>query len=321
MQIFPEMGDHLVKTLILLAVFNGEKHLPALLDSLKAQTDSAFSVLVQDDGSDDGSPALLDALFRADSRFLPGCESGRHLGAAGNFLSLIRQADAALVFLCDQDDVWEPEKVAVLKQAMTESVGRYGAGTPILVHSDCSLIDEDGCQTGDSFFRHQGWDPKAVTLPRLLVQNNVTGCTLVMNRPLCRLVAEHGRAKDLFMHDWFIALTAASFGRVVFIPRALTAYRQHAGNEIGASRLGLLARGFRALAGSKKARRRILLTYTHTQVFCRLYGDLLPEEARRITSAYLATRAMQKIPRVMAVRRLGCIMQSPVTRLGQMLFG
>ncbi len=99
------MGDHLVSTLILLAVFNGEKYLPALLDSLRAQTNSDFSVLGQDDGSDDETPALLDELFRADPRFASGNESGRHFGAAGNFLSLIRQADADYVFLCDQDDI------------------------------------------------------------------------------------------------------------------------------------------------------------------------------------------------------------------------
>ena len=315
------MGDHLVNTLILLAVCNGEKHLPALLDSLKSQTETEFSVLVQDDGSEDGTPALLEELFRTDSRFIPGAESGRRLGAAGNFLSLIRQADADFVLLCDQDDVWMPEKVAVLKQAMTDAAARYGADMPLLVHSDCSLIGDSGEQVGESFFRHQGWDPGAVTLPRLLVQNNVTGCTLVMNRPLCRLVAEHGKAKDLFMHDWFIALTAAAFGHIVFVDRPLTAYRQHENNEIGASRLGLVSRGIRALAGRKKAKRRILLTYTHTQVFRRLYGDLLPDEAEKIISAYLATRRMKKIPRVLAVRRMGCTMQSPVTRMGQILFG
>ena len=315
------MGDHLVKTLILLAVYNGEKHLPQLLDSLKSQTDQDFTVLVQDDGSDDGTPSLLSELFRSDPRFVCGSESGCHLGAAGNFLSLIRQADADFVFLCDQDDIWFPEKISVLKHAMMEASAAYGEDVPLLVHSDCTLVDEDGVQTGDSFFRHQGWDPMAVTLPRLLVQNNVTGCTLVMNRPLCRLVAEHGRAKDLFMHDWFIALTAASFGHIVFVGQSLTAYRQHANNEIGASRFGLLARGVRALAGRKKAKRRIRLTYTHTMVFCRLYGDLLPDAAKKIASDYLATRNMMKIRRVMAVRRMGCTMQSPVTRLGQILFG
>ena len=310
-----------MNTQILLAVYNGENHLNALLESLCAQDDSGFSVLVQDDGSDDASSSLLAEHLKNDTRFFFGSESGMHLGAAGNFLSLIRQADADQVFLCDQDDVWMPEKVSVLKQAMIDAETRFGSDTPLLVHSDCVLMNEDGTVTAESFFRHQGWDPSAVTLPRLLVQNNVTGCTLAMNRPLCRLIAEHGRAKDLFMHDWFIALTAASFGHIIFVDRQLTAYRQHSENAIGASPSGLLVRGVHALGERKKAKRRIQLTYTHTQVFRKLYGDLLPETAQRITSDYLATRTMKKIPRVLAVRRMGCTMQSRITRIGQMFFG
>ena len=315
------MGDHLVKTVVLLAACNGEKNLPALLASLSAQTDPDFSVLFQDDGSADGTPALLAAWAEKDPRFSSGACPGQHLGAAGNFLSLLRQTDADLALLCDQDDLWAPEKILTLKAAMADAIEKYGPETPLLVHSDCSLIDEEGRPLGDSFFRHQGWDPAAVTLPRLLVQNNVTGCALIMNRPLIDLVAAHGRAKELFMHDWFIALTAAAFGRVAFVPQSLTAYRQHASNVIGASKSGLLSRGFRALSRRREAKRRILLTYTHTLVFRKLYEGLLPAEANRITSDYLATRQMKKIPRVLAVRRMGCTMQSPVTRMGQMLFG
>ncbi len=315
------MGDFLVKTEVLLAVYNGEKHLRALLDSLKAQTDPDFFVRFQDDGSSDSTISLLAAAAQEDPRFFSGTEPGRRFGPAGNFLSLIRQSDADCILLCDQDDVWDPDKVAVLKQALAGAENTYGAETPLLAHSDCRILNEEGEETAESFFRHQGWDPCAVTLPRLLVQNNVTGCTLIMNRPLINLVAEHGRAKELFMHDWFIALTAAAFGHIVFVSRPLTGYRQHGGNSIGASRGGLLSRGVQALGRRQDAKRRILLTYTHTKVFCRLYGDLLPADAKRTASAYLETRTMKKIPRVLAVRRLGCTMQSRVTRLGQLFFG
>ena len=315
------MGYFLVKTAVLLAAYNGEKDLPLLLASLREQTFSAFTVLMQDDGSKDGTLALLEDAARQDPRFTLAARQGEHLGPAGNFLSLLRQADADRVLFCDQDDLWDADKIETLSRALDRAEEESGAETPILVHSDCRLIDENGAETAPGFFRHQGWDPAAVTLPRLLVQNNVTGCTLIMNRPLISLVVSHGKAKELFMHDWFVALTAAAFGRVVFVDRPLTGYRQHGDNAVGASRSGLLARGFRALGKRKDARRRILLTYTHTQVFRRLYDGELPEEAERLTSAYLETRRMKKLPRVLAVRRLGCTMQSRVTRLGQLLFG
>lgn len=315
------MGCDLVKTAVLLTAYNGSKHLPALLDSLMDQTDPDFSVLLQDDGSEDETVSLLTSLCEKDPRFSFGSEQGQHLGAAGNFLSLVRQSDADYVLMCDQDDLWEPDKIAVLKKAMNEMEAEYGADTPLLVHSDCSLISEEGEPIGDSFFRHQGWDPKAVTLAPLLVQNNVTGCTLIMNTPLRKLIASHARAKDLFMHDWFIALTAASFGKIRFVNQPLTRYRQHGDNTIGASSKNLIARGFSALTKRQEAKRRILLTYTHTKVFNKLYEGQLPTEAQEIVTSYLATQHMPKIKRVLTVRRLGCVMQSPVTRLGQLLFG
>ena len=315
------MGCHLVTTAVLLTAYNGSANLHELVDSLRSQTDPGFTVLMQDDGSEDGTPGLLKSIAAQDSRFIFGSEQGKHLGAAGNFLSLIRQSTADYCLLCDQDDVWEPEKLAVLKQALQDLEAQYGPETPLLVHSDCSLIDQSGALTGDSFFRHQGWDPGAVSLQRLLVQNNVTGCTLIMNRPLRELIASHAKAKDLFMHDWFIALTAAAFGRIAFVHRPLTRYRQHGGNAIGASTKPLLLRGLDALRNRKDAKRRILLTYTHTKVFRKLYEGELPADALSVVDAYLSTQRMRKLSRVMAVRRMGCTMQSPVTRMGQILFG
>ena len=310
-----------MSTVILLAVYNGEKHLPEQLASLSAQTDGDFSVLYQDDGSSDGTPALMKAYMRNDRRFIPASESGMHFGAAGNFLSLIRQSDADLVLLCDQDDIWEAEKLAVLKQAMLRAEKEFGSDTPILIHSDASVINEDGSPLLPSFFRHQGWDAHAVTLPRLLVQNNVTGCTVMMNRPLRDLIAGYGRAKEMFMHDWFIALTAASFGRIVFVSRPLVRYRQHGTNTIGASRKTLPERALEALGKRDRSRRRILLTYTHAKVFRRIYGDKLPKQAADTVDRYLATQKKRKLLRILSVRRLGCTMQSPITRLGQLFFG
>ena len=310
-----------MKTAVLLTAFNGSAHLPALLDSLRAQTDGDFNVVMQDDGSSDSTPDLLKKTALQDNRFVFGSEQGQHLGAAGNFLSLIRMSDADYCLLCDQDDIWEPEKIAVLKQAMRNMEDQYDKETPLLIHSDCSLINGDGELIAKSFFRHQGWDPDAVTLQQLLVQNNVTGCTLIMNRPLRQLIASHAKAKDLFMHDWFIALTAASFGRIAFVAQPLTRYRQHESNVIGASSQSLLARGISALRNRSDARRRILLTYTHTKVFRKIFGDELPVQARKIVDAYLSTQHMGKFPRVLSVRRMGCVMQNRITRLGQILFG
>ena len=110
-----------MKTSILLAAYNGSAFLPEQLESLRSQSDGDFTVLLQDDGSSDRTQELLEEIAREDPRFVPAAESGRHWGACGNFLSLLRQTDADAVLLCDQDDRWEPEKVALLKSALLEA--------------------------------------------------------------------------------------------------------------------------------------------------------------------------------------------------------
>ena len=305
---------------VLLAAYNGERFLPAQLDSLSAQTETDFQVLFQDDGSADRTPEILAEAARRDPRFVPAQEQGRHLGAVGNFLSLLRQAEGDLIMFCDQDDVWEPDKIQTLARAMRDAAADAGE-IPLMVHSDAVIIDENGQVTEPSFFRLQGWDPGAVTLNRLLVQNNATGCMMMLNRPLADLVVRHGDPEKMFMHDWFIALTAAAFGRIVFVDRPLTRYRQHGENAVGASRATLIERGRKALREGDRARDRIALTYSHTRAFREAYGDALPGEAADLADRYLATEKMPKPERLRAIRRLGCTMQSPVTRLGQIHFG
>ena len=316
------MGDRVVKRVqVLLACYNGGPYLSRQLATLREQDDPCFSVLMQDDGSSDDTASLLREVAGEDGRFHLAGENGRHLGAVGNFWSLLRQSDGELIALCDQDDEWAPSRLSRCREALERAEALYGADTPLLVHSDCRLIDGDGALLAESFFRRQGWDPDATTLPRLLVQNNVTGCTLMMNAPLRRQALQHGDPGRMYMHDWFLALTAAAFGRIVFIPEPLVSYRQHGSNVMGASAAGQVRRGVRALSQWEKGKARIALTYDHTRAFREACGDALPDVARRCIDGYLATQPMGKLRRVLAVRRGGYTMQSPITRAGQLLFG
>lgn len=305
---------------VLLAAYNGERYLPAQLASLQAQTLADFRVLWQDDGSSDGSLSLLTALSGKDSRFFPAAQQGQHLGAKGNFLSLLRQDDAPYTALCDQDDLWHADKLCRCLDALQKAEARYGTDTPLLVHHDCRVVNADGNVLHHSFFRHQGWDGAANTLPRLLVQNNVTGCTCMMNAALRRLVADHADAQAMFMHDWFIALTAAAFGHILFIDAPLLDYRQHGANVMGASRHTLLHRGLTALRMPRAARERIAMTYRQARCFRACFGDELPSGAAAIIDGYLAIEAMPGMQRVRALKKGEYLMQSRIARLGQSLF-
>ena len=321
MPVFPQMGVEVV-TEVLLACYNGEKYLPPLLASLSAQGEKDFRVLMQDDGSRDGTLALLKSQAEADDRFLLTADASpaRLRGAIGNFWSLLGQSRGDYTALCDQDDVWHADRLQAGLAAMGEAEARWGRETPLLVHGDARVVDASGRVLHESFFAHQGWDFRAVELPRLLVQNNVTGCTVLMNRPLRELALRCGDPAKMYMHDWFLALTAAAFGHVVCLPRPLVDYRQHGNNEMGASAAGLAERGVRALSARERGKARIALTYRHTRDFAAAYGALLPPAAREIIDRYLALEHRPKPARVWGMLRGGYRMQSPVTRAGQIFF-
>ena len=101
--------------LVLLTAYNGAAYLPAQLSSLCAQVVS-FTAILRDDGSADDTPALLAAQCHQDARFRLSPTSGVHLGAVGGFFALMREAadSGAPVALCDQDDIWHPDKLTRL---------------------------------------------------------------------------------------------------------------------------------------------------------------------------------------------------------------
>ncbi len=306
---------------VLLAAYNGMRFLPEQLVSLRAQDDPSFHVLLQDDGSQDNTMMLLLQSCAADSRFQMGAEQEHGLGAVGNFWSLMQQCRAPYIALCDQDDRWHTDRLSRCRQAMERAEKQYGEETPLLVHSDCSLIGAEGQPLHASFFDHQGWDRSATGFRRLLVQNNVTGCTILMNEALKNLAVNYGDPAKMVMHDWFLALTAAAFGHVVMVDAPLVDYRQHGNNVQGASHQGQVQRGVKALGAWQKGKNRIQLTYDHAKAFAEMYGAVLPEQARKDVAVYLATQKMKKPQRVAAVQRQGFTMQSIITRAGQIVFG
>jgi glycosyltransferase involved in cell wall biosynthesis len=221
---------------IVLATYNGAAYLPAQLDSLFAQTCQDFRLLVRDDGSSDGTPGVLaDYATRYPGRMVMVPNDGGRLKAAGSFATLLERAEAPYVMCCDQDDVWVPDKVALTLAAMHDLEQRHGTAAPLLVDTDLMVVDERLAVLAESFWRFSRIHPERITrLSRLLMQNFVTGCTMMVNRPLLALALPI--PAGAMMHDWWLALVAIRFGHARPIAKATVLYRQHGRNEVGADR-------------------------------------------------------------------------------------
>ncbi len=225
---------------ILMAVYNGEKYLSEQLESIFHQSYPHFRLTVRDNCSTDGTVSLLkkwEARFPNKMRIVEG---EKNLGVIGNFSTLMDFADSPYVMLSDSDDVWLAQKVEKTLAAMLEMERKHGKGLPLLVHTDLIVTDAGLNVRYPSFWKVTKLDgSRPLSLKRALVENQVTGCTLMMNRELLQ------RARPIPpnapMHDAWIALVAACFGKVFPLNEQTILYRQHGNNDSGATRYGMLA--------------------------------------------------------------------------------
>ncbi len=217
---------------ILLATYNGAPWLREQLDSLLRQTHDNWVLYWRDDGSGDGSIAILQAFGQraGQGRCVRVAAPPGRLGATGNFLALLRSVCDTLtehdaVAFADQDDVWLPQKlergVAALRRAPRDE--------PILYCARQVLVDAGLHPLGIS-----GLLSRPAGFPAALTQNVATGCTVMLNGPAARLVAA-SRPSTGTLHDWwaYLLVTAAG-GRLIQDDEPVVLYRQHAQNLVGA---------------------------------------------------------------------------------------
>ena len=213
---------------VLLAAYNGEKFLESLLDSVMFQSLS-LEIYARDDGSKDNTLKIL-ANRAARLNLLEDLLG--NVGILANYNILVDASNAPYMAFADQDDIWEPDKLSAQMDVMRQMEGRYGSQTPLLVHSDLAVCDANMKLIAPSFWKFQRLNPTVTAFSRLLVQNNVTGCTVLINRALADLAFPI--PSEAVMHDWWLALVASAAGKIGFVPRPLVRYRQHGGNQIGA---------------------------------------------------------------------------------------
>jgi len=199
---------------ILLASYNGAPFIREQIDSILAQTEQRWHLTLSDDGSTDGTDAVLDEYAARFPEKIARVRSGRRFGnARDHFFWLIRQCDADLMMTCDQDDVWYPEKVQVTLEALQKA--QNAAREPVLVFTDLAPVDAQLRPMAPSLMRLQKQDATVIDYRRILLQNIVTGCAMGFNRALAEVAGRCSNSADVIMHDWWMAAAAARFGRVI----------------------------------------------------------------------------------------------------------
>lgn len=225
---------------IILSTYNGEKYLKEQLDSILSQSFSDFKVLVRDDGSTDNTVAILKEYEKMYPNKISLIEDDEgNLRSTRSFMKLLEySSDCEYVMFCDQDDVWLPEKIELTLKKIIEMEEEFG-DIPLLVHTDLVVVDESLRIINNSFFNFQKIDPYRDSFNNLLMQNVITGCTVMINKDLvqkCLPIPD-----GVIIHDWWAGLVASKFGKIGYLSQATIQYRQHRANVVGAKGFTMLA--------------------------------------------------------------------------------
>jgi glycosyltransferase involved in cell wall biosynthesis len=221
---------------VVLPTYNGVVYLEQQLASIDQQSLRPQRVLLRDDGSKDGTQDLVRRLQSRYGDWLTVLPSDGHLGCIANVNRLLQSTRASYVALADQDDVWLSNKLEVSLARLQQMEHLHGAETPLLVHSDLELIDAGGELLGCTYLQRQRLDPWRTSTTELALTNVVTGCTVLLNRPLLQRALPI--PEEALMHDWWLALVCSVCGRLDYIDFPTVFYRQHEKNKIGAKGFG-----------------------------------------------------------------------------------
>lgn len=211
---------------ILLAVYKAnENWIIEQLISLNEQTYDNIELLVYDDCPD--FPVNEELIEKYITKFPYTLIRGaNNKGSNKVFEELTKVANGEFFAYCDQDDIWEKEKISLMVDGFRDE-------DVTLVCSDLSIIDENGKKIADSLteIRKRIVYRSGYNLAKdLLMTNFVTGCAMMVRREIAQKAMPF---EETLIHDQWIAIIAAINGKIEFINKPLVKYRQHSFNQTG----------------------------------------------------------------------------------------
>jgi len=211
--------------LIILSTFNGELYLADQLNSILMNHYDGLEVLARDDGSTDGTVDILNHFAQQFSWFRISKNSGINIGIANSYVQLLEESlhlDMRYISFCDQDDIWIGNRFSDASDHLVESIPTLLIGSLILVDKNCLPLE------GARKFS------KPTNYLFSIFFNQATGCALVMNKELAKLIVltKPHFTSDI-LHDWRAYLLAAFFGEVKICEKEWVLYRQHDNNSVG----------------------------------------------------------------------------------------
>ena len=220
-----------MKVSVAMAVYNGEKYILKQLSSILSQTLSVDEVIISDDASTDNTANIVRQFILDNS--LDGkwkLISNTEKGVKGNFYNAIKSTSGDIVFLCDQDDIWYPEKVEKTVQVFENNADIKCINSSfVYIDGEDNIIPTEfsGNTANNNLILHSIPENKAekINLPLVINKNISPGMTMAVKREVIDLWLKFTEKKQL--HDWEINCLSATVDGLYFYNTPLTYYRIH----------------------------------------------------------------------------------------------
>jgi glycosyltransferase involved in cell wall biosynthesis len=204
---------------IAMATYNGETFIREQLDSILAQTEKDIEIVVCDDASSDSTPKILDEYARKDSR-IRVFKNQKNLGYRENFNKAVSLCKGEFVAFSDQDDLWLPNHLQVLREAIGDNL--VSAGRTVRCTEDGTSLNE---------FSPTPYQSKKLSSQkdRFIYQcyafNLYQGASQLISREAIKRFFPIEPSE--YAHDWSLATNAIGENRFVYVDTVITKWRKH----------------------------------------------------------------------------------------------
>lgn len=307
---------------ICMATYNGELYVEEQIASILRQTYSNWVLFIRDDNSRDKTVEMINRISAGHEEKIILIEDPALVGGSAkkNFAAILSWVTEKYPFqylmFADQDDVWLDYKIE--KSLHTLKLHEGDRNTPVLVHTDLKVVNQNLDILGESYFAYRALNPNVKDLRHLLIQNNVTGCTMLWNRKLNDLININNEA--VAMHDWWIALVASALGQIVCLEEPTILYRQHGQNVVGAACVNTLGFIIKRLTDSAHVKHIFHMAVAQASEFLAAYNERLSDEQKHIVAAFSGLYNHNKLVRLVAVCRESFWRQGLIQIIGELLF-
>lgn len=225
---------------VVLCSHNGGEFIEAQIESILKQELGIAKIHVHDFDSCDDTRRILELIRARYANIICITYHAEAPGARASFIRALKLVEPivdndALILLADQDDVWLPGKLGRLVEEIARC--KLSPDELFLMFHDVQVVDERLQMMRPSYYTGNPFRvPRDLHPIRLLMANPVIGHTMLLSVPLVRAVVAWPDSDEYMMHDWQSVLIASRYGKLQFVPAALSLYRQHNGNVLGAYR-------------------------------------------------------------------------------------